>query len=122
MPDPIAACRQSHGRRWRARNIAKTSGEGTGGARPGEAQWPIGPQKTGRGITPHPSDAARQLVVVADARRMGAFNVGSGRVSGSVAHVSKHELVTIVDRTPGTRDQRPAVVCGRTIGQYLESR
>jgi len=57
------------------------------------------------------------------------LTAGSGRVSGSVVHVSKlwagtrqreteGVRVAIVDRTPGTGDQRPAVVRGRTIHRH----
>ena len=40
------------------------------------ADWLLDDGPRGWGIAPLPSDAARQLVVVAGARRMGAFNGG----------------------------------------------
>ena len=68
----------------------KTSG---GGYR--EAQWPIGPWTTGRRIAPLPGrtplDNCSSLRAPGGWARLTA---GSGRVSGAVAHVSKHELGT----------------------------
>jgi len=86
------------------------------------ADWP-------RNRTPT-SDAARQLVVVASARRMGVFNGGqrSGlRRCGTCVETRARKVterggkggVAIVDRTPGTGDQRPAVAIGRHCGRSV---
>ena len=112
MPDPIAACGQSHSRRWHAQNVAKRPGGGYGGSATGEAQWPIGRRTLGRGIaplTPPPSDAAINW-------RMGTFNGGQrpglrrrdACVETRAGNAMK-EGVTIVDWTLGTGDQRPTV-------------
>jgi len=126
MPDPIAACGRSHSRWWRVRNIAKRPGGGYGRSATGVAQWPIG-----RGIAPPTSDAARQLVVVASARRMGAFNGGQRSDlwrSGACVETRARKVterrgkggVAIVDRTPGTGDQRPAIAIGRHCGRSVQ--
>jgi len=81
------------------------------------------PQDDGPENRPPPrSDAARQLVVVAGARWMGAFNGGqrSGlRRRGACVEMRAGNAteggLRIVDWTPGTGDQTPAIVRGRTI-------
>jgi len=75
MPDPIAACGQSHSRRWHAQNVAKRPGEVTGEARPGKLNGRSAAARWAGESPPPPSDVARHLVVVG-ARRMGTFNGG----------------------------------------------
>jgi len=77
-----------------APETSQNGGGGYGRSATGQAQWPIGPQMMGRGITatPPPSDVAGQLVDV-----VGGWvreTAGSGRVSGAMVHLSKYRLGT----------------------------
>ena len=85
MPGPITVCERSiDSGQWRARNVNSGQRNATR-----EAQWPIGPLTTGRGIPP-PSDTAGQSVDVAG--RWARKTAGIGRVSGAMVHMSKHRL------------------------------
>ena len=85
----------------------------------------IGPRTTGRGITasPHrrtPLDNDNRLTSLEGWAREMAI---SGRVSGAVAHLSKHRRAArrrdaIADRMLGIGDHRPAVGRRRTIGRH----
>jgi len=73
-----------------------------------EAQWPISPRTTGRGIAaPPPVDAAGQSVNIAGG--WACETARSGRVSGAVAHVLKQGLKS----DGGGRDCQP--VSGRRV-------
>ena len=57
------------------------------------------PQTRGRGIAPPPLDAARQLVVIARARRMGEFN--GGQLSGP-----RHRGASVETRAGNATERR----------------
>jgi len=85
----------------------------------GEAQWPIGSQTTGRGIAPPPLDAARQLVIVAGARQMGAFNGGQQpglRCRGACVETQAGNASEGWEE--GSRDRRPYARYGRPEARY----
>jgi len=103
------------------RNRSWIVGGTQGGGRCRTPLPPADDHTTGGGVletlqnAPPPSEAARQLVVVAGARQMGSFNGGqqSGlRYRGACVEMRAGNAteggVTIVNRTPGMGDQRPA--------------
>ena len=120
MTGPHPACGRSttHSRQLCAQN---GRGEGMGERDQGSATAIASTRgrQAGESLPPPlPSDTAGQSVDVVGgwAREM----AGSGRVSGSVAHLSKRRRAArrrdaIADRMPGMGDHRPAVGRGRTM-------
>ena len=116
MPDPIAACGRSHSQRWRARNIAQRLGRVRGRAT-GEAQWPIGPRTTGRGIAPPPVGRRHQLVVVAGTRRRGTCVETSWERDGGGSRSSTGRRVWETRGLPSYAAGRSANIAG---GRYSQ--
>jgi len=106
---------------WHAWNVTKWPGqEATGGARPGKHNGRSAPGQWAGESPPTPIGHRWTN----SWHRWARETAGSGRVSATLVHVSKHRLGSrradaIADRPADTGDPRPTIRHGRMIGRHL---